>query len=148
MGEFPFKAILTVVTFTGIVVTALPAISRDLRRVDRNTLLAVFDFPPERTEDAEARGGIGPAVANARLIDPAGDLAYFYDALELTERRTAGAITRIVHYGDSPTTADMITGDVRDMLQRRFGDAGHGFSLVAKPWEWYEHRGVGVRGGG
>ena len=42
----------------------------------------------------------------------------------------------------------MITGDVRQLLQRRFGDAGHGFSLMAKPWAWYEHRDVGLRGTG
>ena len=52
------------------------------------------------------------------------------------------AITRIVHYGDSPTTADLITGDTRQLLQKRFGDSGHGFTLIGKPWAWYEHRGV------
>jgi lysophospholipase L1-like esterase len=82
------------------------------------------------------------------LIDPSGDLRHFYVALERTERRTEGAITRILHYGDSPTTADMITGDLRHLLQQRFGNAGHGFSLIAKPWPWYEHRDVGLRGTG
>ena len=148
MTEFPFKAILAIVTFTGIVVTGFPAISRDLHRVDRNTLLAVFDFPAEKSATGEMADALAPAVASARLIDPAGDLAHFYNALERTERGTAGAVTRIVHYGDSPTTADMITGDVRQMLQQRFGDAGHGFSLVTKPWAWYEHRDVGLRGTG
>ena len=148
MAEFPFKAILTIVTFAGIVLTAFPAISRDLHRVDMGTLLAVFDFPPERLADGEIQDALAPAVADARLIDPAGDLAHFYDALERTERRSPGAVTRILHYGDSPTTADMITGDVRQMLQRRFGDAGHGFLLAAKPWAWYEHRDVGLRGAG
>jgi lysophospholipase L1-like esterase len=52
------------------------------------------------------------------------------------------AITRILHYGDSPTTADLITGDTRQLLQKRFGDAGHGFTLIGKPWAWYGHRGV------
>jgi lysophospholipase L1-like esterase len=37
---------------------------------------------------------------------------------------------------------------VRQLLQQRFGDAGHGFSLLAKPWAWYEHRDVGLRGTG
>jgi lysophospholipase L1-like esterase len=148
MPEFPFKAVLTIVTFTGIVVAAFPAISLDLHRVNRDTLLALFDFPPEKRADAELQDTLAPAVASTLLIDPAGDLAHFFDALQRTERRDSGAVTRIVHYGDSPTTADMITGDVRELLQRRFGDAGHGFSLVAKPWEWYEHRDVGLRGAG
>src|SRR5207253_7525725 len=89
-----------------------------------------------------------PHVADARLADPVNALAGFYDSLERTEHHDPGAITRIVHYGDSPTTADLITGDIRQSLQRRFGDAGHGFSLVAKPWAWYEHRDIGLRGSG
>ena len=50
----------------------------------------------------------------------------------------------MLHYGDSPVTADSITADVRSLLQQHFGDAGHGFVLIAKPWAWYGHRGVEV----
>jgi lysophospholipase L1-like esterase len=77
------------------------------------------------------------------LDDRDGVLDAFYGAL----RRPDG-ITRIVHYGDSPTTADLITGDIRRLLQQRFGDAGHGFILPAKPWAWYQHDGVRVNGSG
>jgi lysophospholipase L1-like esterase len=55
--------------------------------------------------------------------------------------KAAGVVT-ILHYGDSPTTADLITGDVRAQLQARFGDAGRGYTLIARPWAWYGHRGV------
>jgi lysophospholipase L1-like esterase len=147
MSAFPWKAALAIVTLVGMV-AAFPKISPDLRSVDRATLLAVLEFPPEPLPGAEAGDAIEPAVADARLVDPSGALGYFYAALERTERREPDAITRIEHYGDSPTTADLITGDVRQLLQKRFGDAGHGFSLVAKPWDWYEHRGVGLRGSG
>jgi lysophospholipase L1-like esterase len=51
-------------------------------------------------------------------------------------------VVTVLHYGDSPTTADLITGDARALLQARFGDAGHGFNLPAKPWAWYGHRDV------
>jgi lysophospholipase L1-like esterase len=54
------------------------------------------------------------------------------------------SIVTILHYGDSPTTADLITGDVRAQLQERFGDAGRGYTLIAKPWAWYGHRGVEI----
>jgi hypothetical protein len=67
------------------------------------------------------------------LVDPQGALEPFYAALFSTERKDAGAITRILHYGDSPTTADLITADVRSLFQKDFGDAGHGFALPAKP---------------
>jgi lysophospholipase L1-like esterase len=70
------------------------------------------------------------------LEDPGHELDHFYRAL------LKGGITRVVHYGDSPTTADLITADARAMLQKQFGDAGSGFVLIARPWAWYGHRGV------
>jgi lysophospholipase L1-like esterase len=147
MRHFPWKTALAILTFFGML-SALPRVSRDLRSLDRATLAAVFDFPAERVPPGESEDAIAPAVAGSRLVDPTNDLSHFYSALERTERKEPGAITRIVHYGDSPTTADMITGDARLLLQRRFGDAGHGFSLIARPWAWYEHRDVGLRGSG
>jgi lysophospholipase L1-like esterase len=70
----------------------------------------------------------------------------FYRALARTDRKES--VTRIVHYGDSPTTADLITGDIRTLLQARFGNAGHGFILVDKPWAWYQHDLVKLTGTG
>jgi lysophospholipase L1-like esterase len=67
------------------------------------------------------------------VLDP------FYASLAKTDAKEPGAITRITHYGDSPITNDGITGTVRHELQVRFGDAGHGFILMDKPWAWYEH---------
>ncbi len=67
---------------------------------------------------------------------PPGSLDAFYASLR------SHKVTRILHYGDSPTTADSITSDVRRLLQARFGDAGHGFVLIAKPWAWYGHNGI------
>lgn len=91
----------------------------------------------------EQHDSIGP-----NLIDQHDSLKAFYQALWRTEAKEPGAVTRILHYGDSPVTADSITGDVRSLLQEHFGDAGHGFILIAKPWAWYGHRGVDVRGSG
>jgi lysophospholipase L1-like esterase len=73
---------------------------------------------------------------------PPGSLDAFYASLRRKE------VTRILHYGDSPTTADSITSDVRRLLQARFGDAGHGFVLIAKPWAWYGHNGIRLAGNG
>jgi len=72
----------------------------------------------------------------------------YYRALRRTAIHEPGAITRMVHYGDSPITADLITGDIRKQLQSRFGNAGHGFILPAKPWAWYQHSGVSLDGSG
>jgi lysophospholipase L1-like esterase len=82
------------------------------------------------------------------LEDSAGELDHFYAALQDTESKRSGAVTRVVHYGDSPTTADLITGDIRAILQQRFGNAGHGFILPAKPWAWYQHTGAYADGKG
>jgi lysophospholipase L1-like esterase len=51
-------------------------------------------------------------------------------------------VTRILHYGDSVITADLVSGTMRRLEQAKFGDAGHGFILLANPWEWYFHNDV------
>ncbi len=114
---------------------------------------AVVDFHPRQTpvviEQPRAKplvSGAKPVVAEPNLIDQHEALKAFYQALWRTDAKQPGAITRILHYGDSPVTADSITADVRSLMQERFGDAGHGFILIAKPWAWYGHRGVDVSG--
>jgi len=81
------------------------------------------------------------AATPGEIEDPTGRaLENFFQALNSTE--TAGTQTRVCHYGDSPITNDGITSTVRRRLQLKFGDAGHGFILAAKPWAWYQHAGV------
>ncbi len=80
------------------------------------------------------------------LEDSTRQLYPFYHSLELAGAKQG--VARILHYGDSPTTADSITADMRSLLQEKFGDAGHGFVLLAKPWPWYGHRGVEIHGSG
>jgi lysophospholipase L1-like esterase len=81
------------------------------------------------------------SVKPGEIEDPSGQaLDHFFAALLKNE--TEGGQTRICHYGDSPITNDGITSTVRRKLQQRFGDAGHGFILIDKPWGWYGHIGV------
>lgn len=49
---------------------------------------------------------------------------------------------RLVFYGASHVASDLISGHVREELQTRFGDAGHGIIVPAHPWRSYRHRGV------
>lgn len=122
------------------------------------TIADVVDFRPRDIPNIEPLAPIPastrPVTALKRpilepnLIDPHDNLRQFYLALWRTELGAPGAITRVLHYGDSPVTADSITADVRSLLQQHFGDAGHGFVLVAKPWAWYGHRGVEMEGKG
>ena len=66
----------------------------------------------------------------------------FYEALESTARGDAGAVTRIAHYGDSSIATDLWTFTMRRTLQRRFGDAGHGFILISRGTMPYGHRDI------
>jgi lysophospholipase L1-like esterase len=79
---------------------------------------------------------MGIEDATGHTLDP------FFARLARTDRKEAGAVTRILHYGDSTIASDYISGTMRRRLQSRFGDAGHGFILVANPWEWYFHNDV------
>lgn len=71
-----------------------------------------------------------------RAMDP------FYEALLRTAERQAGAITRVAHYGDSSIAGDGITSTLRRRFQQRFGDAGHGFVLIARGTMPYRHQDV------
>lgn len=69
-------------------------------------------------------------------------LDLFYAKLTQTQLGLPGAITRVVHYGDSAIGNDGITGAIRSKMQARFGDAGHGFHLLGQPNASYRHQGV------
>ena len=47
----------------------------------------------------------------------------FYEALDHADERPV----RIAYFGDSFIEADILTGDLRDMLQARFGGCGVGY---------------------
>lgn len=77
------------------------------------------------------------------LVDPTGRaLDSFYAALAETHRKKPGAITRIAHFGDSIVVSDFVSGTLRRKLQRSFGDAGHGYVLLANAWPAYFHNDV------
>ncbi|HEY3497041.1 MAG TPA: GDSL-type esterase/lipase family protein, partial [Polyangiaceae bacterium] len=74
------------------------------------------------------------------LDDPSGRaLDRFYAKLARVEAKQAGAVARIAHFGDSTVVSDFVSGTLRRDLQRRFGDAGHGFVLIANAWPSYFH---------
>ena len=154
---YPGKTTLAILTFVGLLALpeAVPAL-KDYKTLDWTTVPSVLDFPLRKTtpqpvteEEVRLKPELRPTPPNFKsIVDGAHDLDHFYDALLRTERREPGAVTRILHYGDSPTTADLITADARAALQKQFGDAGHGFCLIAKPWAWYRHHGVEMSGSG
>ena len=82
-------------------------------------------LPPVHIEDSDNQG-----------------MSHFYAALKSTAARKNSATTRIVHFGDSLVASDYVSGTLRRLLQATFGDAGHGFTLVANAWPSYFHEGV------
>jgi hypothetical protein len=65
-----------------------------------------------------------------------------YEKLAALLRGRAKDSLRIAVYGDSNLTRDYITGELRRALQLEFGDGGHGYIAVGKPWNWYIHTDV------
>ena len=166
MPTFPKSTLLATVTFAAIllVVHAIaparglnPATLRPAAtfHTDRASIFPVVPLPlPGVPENLAVPNptlpGFNPAAAaNLSMVSPylvemGTGLDHFYGALDDLANGKRNRPVRIVHYGDSPTTADLITGDARELLQDRFGDAGSGFILIAKPWAWYGHHGVDV----
>ena len=158
MRGFPFPTALSIAT-TAVLLTAMQRFVPAVHGVATSQVSALLDFasakpappvmePSLPAEPAARPHHETPLLPTVLLDDSNHGLDHFLEALWRTESRSDGAVTRIVHYGDSPTTADLITGDVRSLLQKRFGDAGHGFILIAKPWAWYQHTGVSLSGSG
>lgn len=88
---------------------------------------------------------LAKAAGSVAIEDPTGEMGAFYKRLAATLRGDKGAVTRILHYGDSVIASDYVSGTMRRRMQERFGDAGHGFIATANPWEWYFHNDVSHR---
>ena len=82
-----------------------------------------------------------PAVKKA-VVKPANAAIEGRDALEpfLVRLGVAGSsVTRVLHFGDSHVAADYWTGELRRLLQQRFGDAGPGYLMPGNPWISFRH---------
>jgi hypothetical protein len=76
------------------------------------------------------------------IVDDDHNLDPFYAHLAKLARGKAKDHVRIAVYGDSNMTMDYITGAMRRLLQGKFGDAGHGYVAMGRPWAWYRHMDV------
>ena len=69
-------------------------------------------------------------------------LAPFYESLRALQEdpgtsRPEPRVVRILHFGDSHVAADFWTGDLRALLQARFGDGGPGYVMPGRPWKYF-----------
>ncbi len=81
-------------------------------------------------------------VKPPEIVDEKHMLGHFYKRLAEIARGTAKDHVRIGVYGDSNMTMDYMTGQMRRTLAARFGDAGHGYVALSRPWPWYLHQDV------
>lgn len=77
--------------------------------------------PMLRTQEARSNGG-----CSAKALDN------FYASLRDRAFRKDG-LTRWTQYGDSLVVGDTLTGELRRLFQRQFGDGGHGFLYIGQP---------------
>ena len=77
-------------------------------------------------------------------IDRPGTLVPLFERLYRLSTGDSPAV-HILHFGDSHTASDDLTGVLRDLFQYRFGNGGAGFSMAGIPFKGY--RRFDVRGG-
>lgn len=80
------------------------------------------------------------------IVDPKDTMAPFYEKIAELARGTAKKRVRVGIYGDSNLTSDFLPGHLRRVLQGRFGDAGHGYISLSRPWGSYRHEDVESKG--
>jgi lysophospholipase L1-like esterase len=116
----------------------------ELSQPDSAALRAAHSALAEQQQAGDvALPAIDAAEPPLPLADPSGQaLNGFFRALARTARKLPHAVTRIAHFGDSIVVSDLVSGTLRRKLQAEFGDAGHGFMLIANAWPAYFHNDV------
>jgi lysophospholipase L1-like esterase len=100
-------------------------------------------LPPAAAEIIEPAGTTQVDKPPRSIEDPSGHaLDAFFQSLRAVERKEPGSIARITYFGDSIVASDFITATLRRKLQKQFGDAGHGYMLMANAWPGYFHNDV------
>ena len=96
--------------------------------------------PALSTVAQEAPNSGSPAAAQSPVAAKphTGKLAAFYNTLDGIEAGTGASSVTVLHLGDSHIASDRITGEVRKLLQARFGDAGRGLMMPGFPFPYYK----------
>ncbi len=114
------------------IAAACAGLALTVRPHDRDPVLRLISAAPAVLGGA----GFGREVP---IEDPSG---HALDALHAALRRAARGAgqARLAFYGGSHMAGDTVTGRIRERLQERFGDAGHGFvpivPVVTDHWAW------------
>lgn len=92
--------------------------------------------PPSITVPPPRSGPLEPPLP---AIERPEALAPFFDQVLAHLRGELDRPLRIGFYGDSNLTLDFLSGELRRVLQGIYGDGGHGYVAVGRPWRWYQH---------
>jgi lysophospholipase L1-like esterase len=82
--------------------------------------ISFFENKPDKTNYSDVsviQGKKTPITGNVK------QLSYFFDALKNSKTKTV----RVAHFGDSAIEGDLITSDIREALQNKFGGNGVGW---------------------
>lgn len=91
----------------------------------------------EPTPDAAPPARAGTADLTA--------LAPFFESLGAIESGSRSDVLRVSWWGDSAIVSDGYTGELRRLMQERFGDGGPGFMLAAPAFDGYLRKGVRMK---
>jgi len=124
----PYRMALTIGLFMLLAACSAPQISENLGETSQTP--PVVDQTP------------APVVASTD------GLSRFYTALAQLESGKRDRPVVVLHLGDSHIAADRFSGDLRQQLQQRFGDAGRGLVQPGKAFKYFNARGVSTRQSG
>ena len=101
-------------------------------------VLFFFDLRSPWHGLATSSGELKDTADRAEVRTAASKLTAFYAALAKLEDGQAPDPVTILHLGDSHIATDNITGELRRLLQARFGDAGRGLMMPGFPFSGYK----------
>ena len=116
-----------------------PPRSRVVRRAARINAPAPRPARISAATRMEAHEGVLKKVANSveLPIENSSALVPFFEQLYRHQKGDMPGPVRVLHYGDSHTAADELTGSMREQFQQAFGDGGAGYSFAGRPWNGY-----------
>ena len=120
---------------------------RDARAECRHRLRPARALDPAKIAPLATCGANVVKTPVPDIVDERRSLAPFFGRLaELERGDEVVRPLRIAIYGDSNLTSDFLPGHLRRVLQARYGDAGHGWVSLSRPWGSYRHEDVSNAG--
>ncbi len=83
-----------------------------------------FSFPKNTNYSVNR----GPQTKDQKIVGNLSEMKKFYNAL----KRSGTSVIRIAHFGDSGIEGDLISADIREELQKKFGGKGVGWLSMTR----------------